>query len=117
MTRFRGKVGQSVRLTRERSPVRIWPKAFWHFGMVSLCTFFGSSEAAAAPQLYCIDTLNTPNSQTALSAQIGSVITTVPGSVVSAHNQLELLAHHERTPPPALSLAWYWSQYCHFKIL
>ena len=26
--RFRGKVGQSVRLTRERSPVRIWPKAF-----------------------------------------------------------------------------------------
>ena len=31
MTRFRGKVGQSVRLTRERSPVRIWPKAFCFF--------------------------------------------------------------------------------------
>ena len=38
--RFRGKVGQSVRLTRERSPVRIWPKAFWsNFHVLLLLPF------------------------------------------------------------------------------
>ena len=54
VARFRGKVGQSVRLTRERSPVRIWPKAFWHFFSVFTIQFQSMlPHATPRPIVFC----------------------------------------------------------------